>query len=149
MWNCHYNKFIIALTVEKEKKEKWTMFQQILNVNVIIISSLSLWLSIKECLNRFWMWWLFVYNDESFHCVFFSSFKINFDIKNRVILTSILMTFVQHVVATNYRIFLTRRRNEIFLKSWRFWSVMHNKKKKKKKKKKTFIVIFDRVNESK
>ena len=78
------------------------------------------------------MWWLLVNNDESFRRVF-SSFKINFDINNRVILTSNLMTFVQHVVATNHRVFLTRRRNENFSRSWRSWPIMHNKKKEKKK----------------
>ena len=109
------------------------MPQQTLNVIVIVTNSLSLWLSkrmFQQTLNVMTSY----ITTKAF--VVSSSFKANFDINNRVTLTSNFMTSVQHVVATNHYVILTRRRNEIFLRSWRFWSIMHNRKKKKEEKKK-------------
>ena len=124
MWDCHYSRLTVALTAERGASTGLECKCH--------CSRLT-----ERCLNRLWMWCLLVYNDESL-CRVFSSFRANFDIKNRATLTSNLMTLVQHAAATNHRIFLTRRRNETSPRSWRFWPAMHNRKKKKKRKESTY-----------
>ena len=66
------------------------------------------------------------------------SFKVNFDINNRVISTSNLYDARTICRRNESSCSLTRRRNEIFLRSWRSWPVMHNKKKKKEEEKSVY-----------